>query len=446
MQAYSINNACPMFSMRDQATMVLAAALGHIWDLIEGAPQPEERLEIIYVWVEDWDKTWASICSWWKYVDNNGISMPKVRDECMCDYTEESVMCQSLLVLGAIAIANLHRPVEQRWIHIDDIFEDYQERVELRVQLKAERLTREPSMLTRRQAAMAVGEGQGHAPSDTEAGESSSGTGQQVRQQTEGTGKGKGKEKATDEVDELENDEGKHPPNPDPSKTGAPAAEANLRCRECAKGYLGSHASDAGRPSRNVAGCSEWHKNAGSGETAAGPLHKRTKSVMVVTTTETPATTGLKLWIPACKPPPRQNSEPTPRHPTPRASPPSTSNMPPPPAPRPPLFLPSATPAPRPHPELTLPPMDNPGDLGDGGLFGRPMGLLDDPPTPVISVQDKSKGPPVKETLQVANLSESTTHETLAEHIQLLEGRVDDEEFELTQIHQMLGLLAMQVE
>ncbi|KIN96986.1 hypothetical protein M404DRAFT_32710 [Pisolithus tinctorius Marx 270] len=336
MQAYSVNDTRPVFSMRDQVTMALAAALGHVWDLIEGAPQPEERLETIYVWVEDWDKTWASICSWWKYVDDNGISVLKVHDECMHNYTKESVMCQSLLVLGAIAIADFHHPVEQRQIHIDDIFEDYQERVELRVQLKAERLTREPSMLMCRQAAMVEGEGQGHAPSNTEAGESSSGTGQQVRQQTEGTGKGKGKEKATDEVDELENDEGEHPPNPDPSKTGAPAAKADLQCRE---------------------------------------------------------------------------------HPTPRASPPSTSNMPPPPTPRPPLFLPSETPAPRPHPELTLPPMDNPGDLGDGGLFGRPTGLLDDPPAPVISVQDESKGPPVEETLQVANLSELTTHETLAECI-----------------------------
>ncbi|KIN93419.1 hypothetical protein M404DRAFT_36126 [Pisolithus tinctorius Marx 270] len=122
----------------------------------------------------------------------------------MRDYTEESAMCQSLLVPGAIAIADLRRPVEQRRIHIDDIFEDYQERVELRAQLEAERSTREPSMRTRRQSATA-------------------------------TGKGKGKEKATDEVDELENDEGEHPPNPDPSKTGAPAAEADLRCRECTK-------------------------------------------------------------------------------------------------------------------------------------------------------------------------------------------------------------------
>ncbi|KAI6003261.1 hypothetical protein F5J12DRAFT_783687 [Pisolithus orientalis] len=109
-------------------TMALAAALGCVWDLIEVVPQPEESLETIYVWVEDWDKTRASIWSWWRYINDNGISVPKVHNKCMCDYTEESVMCQNFLVLGAIAIADLWHPVEQRQIHISDIFKDYQER------------------------------------------------------------------------------------------------------------------------------------------------------------------------------------------------------------------------------------------------------------------------------------------------------------------------------
>ncbi|KAI6030674.1 hypothetical protein F5J12DRAFT_779769 [Pisolithus orientalis] len=351
MQAYSINNMCPMFSMRDQVTTVLTTALGHIWELIEAVPQPEESLETVYVWVEDWDKTWvtkpstvASIHSWWRYVNDNGISIPKVCDKCMHDYTKESVMCQNLLVLGAIAIADLWCPVEQRWIYIN-IFEDYQERVELRAQLEAERLTREPSTCMCRQAAMAIGEGQGCAPSDTGAGESLRGTGGQVRQHTDSTGKGKGKEKAMDKVNELENDEGDHPPNPDPSKAGAPAPYANLPCRECTKGYLGSCASDAGRPSRSAASHITQCKNTGSGETAAGPSHKQTK----------------------------------------------------------------------------------------------PTGLLDNPTAPDVSVQDLSKVPPVKETLLVTNLGDMTTHEALAECIQLLENRADDEEFELTQIHQMLG-------
>ncbi|KIO02718.1 hypothetical protein M404DRAFT_27623, partial [Pisolithus tinctorius Marx 270] len=243
-------------------------------------------------------------------------------------------------------------------------------------------------------------------PSDTEAGESSGGAGRPVRRQTDSTGKGKGKEKATDEVDELENDEGDRPPNPDPSNTGALVPEVDLRCKECTKAK--QKCSRSLRVGRK-------RKNAGSGETAAGPSHKRVKSVTV--TTETPVLTGLKLRIPARKPPPRQNSEPPPKHPTPRASPSLSSDMPPPPIPRPPLFLPSATPVPRPRPELTLPLMDNLGDLGDGGLFGRPTGLLDDPPAPIVSAQDESEGPPVEETLQVANPSESTTRETLAEHI-----------------------------
>ncbi|KIN99338.1 hypothetical protein M404DRAFT_30575 [Pisolithus tinctorius Marx 270] len=128
MQAYSINDMRPVFSMRDQVTTALAAALGHVWDLIETAPQPEERLEMIYAWVEDWDKTWTGIHSWWKYVDNNRITIPKVHNKCMCNYTEESAMCQNLLAPGAIAIADLQCPVEQRQVHIDDIFKDYQER------------------------------------------------------------------------------------------------------------------------------------------------------------------------------------------------------------------------------------------------------------------------------------------------------------------------------
>ncbi|KAI5986966.1 hypothetical protein F5J12DRAFT_787159 [Pisolithus orientalis] len=342
MQAYSINNACPVFSMRDQVATALAATLGHVWDLIEMVPQPEERLEMIYVWVEDWDKIW-----------------------------------------------NYHTKVEQRRVHINNIFEDYQERVELRAQLEVERLTREPSMCTHSQAATT-------------------------------TGKGKGKEKVTDEVDELENNEGNHPPNPDPSKAGAPAPEVNLRCRECMK----VNAVCKGLPGESCKQCrqAKWKcsqslrvgrkcKNTGSGGTAAGLSHKWTKSVMVMMMTETPVMTGLKLQIPAHKPPPRQNSELTPVHPTPRASPPLLSDMPPPP-----------------------------------WTFWQPTGLLDDPPAPVISTQDESEGPPVEETPQITNPSESTTHETLAECIQLLEGRADDEEFELTQIHQMLGLLVTRVE
>ncbi|KIO01806.1 hypothetical protein M404DRAFT_28303 [Pisolithus tinctorius Marx 270] len=198
------------------------------------------------------------------------------------------------------------------------------------------------------------------------------------------TGKGKGKEKATDEVNELENDEGDHPPNPDPSKTGTLAPEVDLQCKECTKAKQKCSWS-----LRVAQECWKWRDSCWA-VTQMGQI---------------------KLRIPAHKPPPRQNSEPPPEHPTPRASPPLSSDMPPPPVPRPPLFLPSATPAPQPCPELTLPPMDNLGDLGDSGLFGRPMGLLDDPPAPIVSAQDESEGP------LVTNLSESTMCEALAECI-----------------------------
>ncbi|KAI6003472.1 hypothetical protein F5J12DRAFT_783542 [Pisolithus orientalis] len=45
--------------MRDQAITLLVAALRHVRVLINTAPQPEESLEAIYKWVEDWDQTWG---------------------------------------------------------------------------------------------------------------------------------------------------------------------------------------------------------------------------------------------------------------------------------------------------------------------------------------------------------------------------------------------------
>lgn len=137
----------------------------------------------------------AGIHSWWKYINDHGITIPKVRDACMQKFTEELTMHQNLLVLGAIAITDLWHPVEQRWIHIDDIFKDYQERVELRAQLEAERLVGEPLMHMHRQAARVAGESQDCTPCDTEAGESLRGVKEQARPQTGSTNKGKGKEK-----------------------------------------------------------------------------------------------------------------------------------------------------------------------------------------------------------------------------------------------------------
>ncbi|KAI5996827.1 hypothetical protein F5J12DRAFT_895973 [Pisolithus orientalis] len=333
----------------------------HIWDLIKTVPQPEESLETIYMWVEDWDKTWASIHSLWN---------------------EESMMHKNLLIQGAIAIADLHHPVEQRCIQINNIFKDYQERVELRhnLRLRGWEENLQCVCMDRQQGAVIEG-------------------GQETDRWSK---QGKGKEKATEEVNELEDNEDKCPPNPDPSKTGTPAPEVNLPCGGQAKQKC-SQALKVGRK----------HKNAGSSEMVAGPSHKWTNR------NSAPA--------PDCPSPPPVNS-------------PSNSNMPPPPTSQLPLFLPSMIPAPRHCAEPTPPPMDEPEDFSSSGIFVNPIGLLDDTPAPNVSTQDELEVPPV------INLSKLTTCKALAECICLLENRVDDKEFELTQIHQMLGLLATQVE
>ncbi|KIN93085.1 hypothetical protein M404DRAFT_36407 [Pisolithus tinctorius Marx 270] len=113
MQAYSIRDARPVFSMRDQAIISLSAALRHVRVLIDMVPQPEESLEAIYEWAADWDQTWAGIYSWWKYVDENKISIPKVRDTNLRDMTEESVMEQNEVIPAVIAIADLRWPEGQ---------------------------------------------------------------------------------------------------------------------------------------------------------------------------------------------------------------------------------------------------------------------------------------------------------------------------------------------
>ncbi|KIN95178.1 hypothetical protein M404DRAFT_34365 [Pisolithus tinctorius Marx 270] len=91
------------------------------------APQPKESLEAIYEWVGDWDQTWAGIYSWWKYIDENKLSIPKVHDTNLRDMTEESAIWQNEVIPVAIAIADLQQPEGQRRFNIDDLFEDYQE-------------------------------------------------------------------------------------------------------------------------------------------------------------------------------------------------------------------------------------------------------------------------------------------------------------------------------
>ncbi|KIO06291.1 hypothetical protein M404DRAFT_24569 [Pisolithus tinctorius Marx 270] len=139
------------------------------------APQPKESLEAIYEWVGDWDQTWAGIYLWWKYIDENKISIPKVCDANLHDMTEESLMEQN---------------------------EDYQEQVKERAHLEAERLAKAPSVHTWGQTAR--DEGQDHVPEDTEGDTARGGT------HSAGGGcgsaiKGKGKQQATSEEDELAN-------------------------------------------------------------------------------------------------------------------------------------------------------------------------------------------------------------------------------------------------
>ncbi|KIO13853.1 hypothetical protein M404DRAFT_18113 [Pisolithus tinctorius Marx 270] len=234
MQAYSIHDAQPVFSMRDQAITSLSAALRHVRVLIDTAPQPEESLEAIYEWVGDWDQTWAGIYLWWKYIDENKISIPKVCDTNLHDMTKESTIWQNEVIPVAIAIADLQCPEGQCRFNIDDLFEDYQEWVEERVQLEAKRLAKAPSMRTWGQAAR--GEGQDHAPEDTE-GNPSRGAAHLTGEGSGSGSKGKGKQKATSEEDELaddiDDDEGDGKPGP--STKGPRAAVDNEPCETCAQ-------------------------------------------------------------------------------------------------------------------------------------------------------------------------------------------------------------------
>ncbi|KAI6025700.1 hypothetical protein F5J12DRAFT_889595 [Pisolithus orientalis] len=155
-------------------------------------PWPKESLEAIYEWVEDWDQTWAGIYSWWKYIDENKISIPKVCDANLHDMTKESAIWQNEVILEAIAIADLWWPEGQHRFIIDDLVEDYQEQVEERAWLEAKRFANALSMHTWGQAAR--GGGQDCKSCMIDRGGSGS------------TSKGKGKQKATSKEDKLAND------------------------------------------------------------------------------------------------------------------------------------------------------------------------------------------------------------------------------------------------
>ncbi|KIO11368.1 hypothetical protein M404DRAFT_20814 [Pisolithus tinctorius Marx 270] len=420
MQAYSIHNARPVFSMRDQAIISLSAALRHVRVLIDTVLQPKESLEAIYEWVADWDQTWAGIYSWWKYVDKNKISILKVHDANLCDMTKETAIQQNEVIPVVIAIADLRQPEGQRRFLINNVFEDYQEWVKERAHLEAERLAKAPSMHTRGQAAR--GEGQDHTPEDTE-GNPSRGAACSTGEGSGSGSKGKGKQKATSEEDELadnvDNDEGDGEPGP--SAKGPRTAGDNEPCETCAQVNLNS--STVGE---------------------AGPSHKQVKSITTSKAPPAEPATGaakkLTLKIPARKWQP---------DPTPTCLPsPEPTPSPHDPLPTPHLFFRRATPTPRPS---TLPvPVDEPpaSPLIDElqveieTFFVTATGLLEEPGDVEVSAQ--SNTPSATEILEVEYPCEqSTAH--IVEHLQVLEARAEDEEFELEQVHRLLGMLARQV-
>ncbi|KIO04283.1 hypothetical protein M404DRAFT_26480 [Pisolithus tinctorius Marx 270] len=220
--------------MRDQAITSLSAALRHVRVLIDTVPQPKESLEVIYEWVEDWDQTWAGIYSWWKYINKNKVSIPKVRDANLHNMTEESAIRQNEVILVAIAIVDLRQPEGQCRFNVDDLFEDYQEWVEERTRLEAKRLAKALSMHTWGQAAR--GEGQECGPEDTK-GHSSRGAAHLMGEGSGSMRKGKGKQKATSEEDELadnvDDDEGNGEPGP--STKGPHTAGDNEPYETCAQ-------------------------------------------------------------------------------------------------------------------------------------------------------------------------------------------------------------------
>ncbi|KAI6148027.1 hypothetical protein BKA82DRAFT_35732 [Pisolithus tinctorius] len=489
MQAYSICNTRPVFSMRDQAIISLSAALRHVRVLIDTAPQPEESLEAIYEWVADWDQTWAGIYSWWKYVDENKISIPKVHDANLRDMTKESTMEQNELMNGdedhsphakkdsqkcqqssfaqervvnakekggtVIAIADLRQPEGQRRFHINDVFEDYQEWVEERVHLEAERLAKAPSMRTCGQAAR--GEGQDHAPEDTE-GNPSRGAAHSTGGGSGSTSKGNGKQKATSEEDELADDvnddkgDSEGEGEPGPSAKRPHVAGDNEPCETCAQANLrciGEPESSCKRCQKAKRKCSRScgveRKNSGTvGE--AGPSHKRVKSIMTSKVTPAEPVTRpakkLTLKILARK----WQPDPTPTH-SPSPQPPPSPHDP---LPTPHLFFRGATPTPRPSFKPSPAPVDEPGaalpidelQVESKPFFATATGLLEEPE--YVKVLARSNTPPATEIPEVKYPCEWSTA-NIVECLRVLKARAEDEEFKLEQVYWLLEMLARQV-
>ncbi|KIN97273.1 hypothetical protein M404DRAFT_32490 [Pisolithus tinctorius Marx 270] len=428
MQAYLIHDARPVCSMRDQAITSLSAAFRHVRVLIDTAPQPKESLEAIYEWVEDWDQTWAGIYSWWKYVDKNKISIPKVCDANLHDVTEESAIQQNEVIPAVIAIADLRQREGQRRFNIDDLFKDYQEWVEERTQLEAKRLAKAPSMHTWGQAAR--GEGREHAPEDTE-GHLSRGAARLTGEGSGSASKGKGKQKATSEEDELaddvDNDKGDGKPGP--STKGPHAAGDNKPCETCAQvNLMCVREPEASckwcRKAKRKCSCSRGvgRKNSSTvGE--AGLSHKQVKSFttskLAPAKSVTKPAKKLTLKIPARK----WQSDLTPtRSPSPDPAPSVRDHLP-----TPCLFFCRATPMPGPSFKPSPVPVDNPQV---SLLIDKPQGEIKPFFATATSLLDEPRD------------IEVMAHRLWKFQRSMLKARAEDEEFELEQVYRLLEMLA----
>ncbi|KIO10276.1 hypothetical protein M404DRAFT_21248 [Pisolithus tinctorius Marx 270] len=371
--------------MRDQAITLLSAALRHVRVLINTAPQPEESFEAIYKWVEDWDQTWAGIYLWWKYIDENKISIPKVHNTNLCDMTEESVIWQNEVILAVIVIADLRQPEGQCRFNVDDLFEDYQEWVEERTQLEAKRLAKALSMHTRAK-----------------------------------------QHKATSEEDELvDNGEGE----PGPSAKGPRRAGENEPCKTCAQANLVCIREPESsckwcQKAKHKCSCScgVGRKNSGT-VGGAGPSHKQVKSI---TSSKQPDLT------PTCSPLPELTPSPHNPSPAPHLFFHGATPMP----------GPSFKPSPFPVDNPQMPLLINKPQGKIEPFFATATSLLDEPGD--VEVMAQSDTPSVSEFPEVKYPHEWLTA-NIVEHLQVLEVRAEDEEFKLEQVYQMLEMLARQV-
>ncbi|KAI6002394.1 hypothetical protein F5J12DRAFT_894161 [Pisolithus orientalis] len=385
----------------------------------------------------------AGIYLWWKYINENKISIPKVHNANLCDMTKESMIWQNEAIPTAIAIADLWQPEGQCRFNIDDLFEDYQEWVGERAQLEAERLAKAPSMHTQGQAAR--GEGQDHAPEDTK-GNPSRGAAHLTGEGSGSASKGKGKQKATSKEDELadniDDDEGDGEPGP--SAKGPCTAGDNEPCEMCAQANL----TCIGEPEASCKWCRKakckcshsqgiGRKNSGTiGE--AGPSHKQVKSFTTLKLAPAESVTKpVKKLTPKIL---AQKWQPdlTPTH---------SPSPDPAPLPAPCLFFHRATPMPRPSFKPSPVPVNDPHvsllinepQVKIEPFFATVTSLLDEPGD--VKVTAQSNTPLAAEIPEVEYQHEWSTA-NIIECLRVVKARAKDKEFKLEQVYWLLEMLS----